>query len=315
MVGEPAKKFSSQVETTSIQVDRQKTSGGRKATGPAGGEEPPLLRVCNLTKIYGPGCAHCLNLTGPGTENNLCLSCGSIVACAEVSFALYPGEILGVVGESGSGKSTLVQCLYFDVPATTGEVYFTAYREGKVNILTVSAQEKRHVRHHLLGMVYQHPHLGLKMNFTAGGNIAEKLLTAGIYHVGRIRRRAGELLRRTEVPPERMDHLPRFFSGGMQQRVQIAKALANNPPLVLLDEVTTGLDVSVQARVLDLIKGLQRELGLAMIVVSHDLGVIRLLTERTMVMKNGRVVEAGLTDQILEDPQHPYTQLLVGSLL
>ena len=112
-----------------------------------------------------------------------------------------------------------------------------------------------------------------------------------------------------------MDALPRSLSGGMQQRIQIAKALANNPPLVLLDEVTSGLDVSVQARVLDLIRELQRERGISMIVVSHDMGVIRLLADRTLVLKNGRVVERGLTDQILEDPQHPYSQLLVHSTL
>jgi putative phosphonate transport system ATP-binding protein len=101
----------------------------------------------------------------------------------------------------------------------------------------------------------------------------------------------------------------------MQQRIQIAKALANNPPLVLLDEVTSGLDVSVQARVLDLVRELQRERGISMIVVSHDMGVIRLLADRTLVLKNGCVVESGLTDQILEDPQHPYSQLLVHSTL
>ena len=112
-----------------------------------------------------------------------------------------------------------------------------------------------------------------------------------------------------------MDNTPGSFSGGMQQRVQISKAIANNPPLLFLDEVTTGLDVSVQARVLDLIRGLQRQLGISMIVVSHDLSVIRMLTDRTMVMKDGRIVEAGLTDQILQDPQHEYTQLLVSSLL
>jgi len=112
-----------------------------------------------------------------------------------------------------------------------------------------------------------------------------------------------------------MDEPPQNFSGGMQQRVQIAKALSNSPLILFLDEVTTGLDLSVQARVLDLLRTLQRELRLSMIAVSHDLGVIRLLTARTLVMKHGRIVEAGLTDQILEDPQHPYTQLLVNSQL
>jgi len=112
-----------------------------------------------------------------------------------------------------------------------------------------------------------------------------------------------------------MDDRPSSFSGGMQQRVQIAKAIANNPPLLFLDEVTTGLDVSVQAKVLDLIRELQQDLGIAMIVVSHDLSVIRMLTDRTIVMKNGRIVESGLTDQILQDPQHEYSQLLVSSLL
>ena len=105
----------------------------------------------------------------------------------------------------------------------------------------------------------------------------------------------------------RMKEAPKNFSGGMQQRVQIAKALSNNPPILLLDEVTTGLDLSVQANVLDLIKKLQRDLGISMIVVSHDLGVIRMLADRTIVMLNGKIIEAGLTDQILEDPQHEYT--------
>ena len=130
-----------------------------------------------------------------------------------------------------------------------------------------------------------------------------------------MRARAAELLEKTEIPVARMDEPPKNFSGGMQQRVQIAKALSNNPLLLLLDEVTTGLDLSVQARVLDLIRSLQREFQLSMLVVSHDLGVINLLCNRTMVMKYGRVVESGLTDQILQDPQHRYTQLLVASQL
>jgi putative phosphonate transport system ATP-binding protein len=153
------------------------------------------------------------------------------------------------------------------------------------------------------------------MHFSVGGNVAEKLLLARWRHVGRIRERASQLMRLTELPPERIDDDPSTFSGGMLQRVQISKALSSNPSLLLLDEVTSGLDLSVQARVLDLIKRIQWELQITMLLVSHDLGVIKQLASRTMVMKNGWVVERGLTDQILEDPQHPYTQLLVSSAL
>lgn len=274
-----------------------------------------LLRVRNLTKIYGDPISNSVAYTGPKFGSNICPETDAIVACAEINFDLYPGEVLGVVGESGSGKSTLVQLLYFDQMATAGEVQFSALDGGETNILTLSNQRKRHMRNHLMGMVYQNPRDGLNFNFSAGGNIAEKLLMAGNFHVGRIRERASYLLEKTEVPVKRMDNTPATFSGGMQQRVQISKAIANNPPLLFLDEVTSGLDVSVQAKVLDLIRHLQRELGISMIVVSHDLAVIRMLTDRTMVLKNGRIVEAGLTDQILQDPQDAYTQLLVSSLL
>jgi putative phosphonate transport system ATP-binding protein len=153
------------------------------------------------------------------------------------------------------------------------------------------------------------------MKFTVGGNVAEKLLLANWRNVGRIRERTTELMKLTELPTERIDDDPHMFSGGMLQRVQISKALSSNPAVLLLDEVTTGLDLSVQARVLDLIKQIRWELQMTMLLVSHDLGVIKQLAERTIVMKSGRVVEIGLTDQILEDPQHPYTQLLVSSAL
>lgn len=273
-----------------------------------------ILRVENLTKIYGPGCPNCVANTGPARGTNQCFECGSLVACADISFTLNQGEILGIVGESGSGKSTIIRSLYFDHDITSGQAYLINFNESS-NVFELSLQKKRYLRNYMLGMVYQHPHLGLRLDFTAGGNIAEKLLSSGDYHIGRIRAKAGELLRRTEVPVARMDDLPRYFSGGMQQRVQIAKAIANCPEIILLDEVTSGLDVSVQAKVLDLIKQLRQELKISMIAVSHDLGVIRLLTDRTAVVKNGRIVEIGLTDQILEDPQHEYTQLLVSSLL
>jgi len=278
-------------------------------------EDNWLLRVRNLTKIYGDPSANTLALTGPAFNTNQCPDTDSIVACADISFDLYPGEVLGIVGESGSGKSTVVKMLYFDLEKTGGSAWLKPYHDGNINILEESNQRKRYIRNNLMGMVYQNPRDGLNFGFSSGGNIAEKLIMAGNMHVGNIRGRAYDLLEKTEVPVQRMDDRPGTFSGGMQQRVQISKAIANNPPLLFLDEVTTGLDVSVQARVLDLIRELQNMLGIAMIVVSHDLSVIRMLTDRTIVMKNGRIVESGLTDQILQDPQHAYSQLLVSSLL
>lgn len=275
----------------------------------------PVLRVENLTKIFGTPNEHTLRLTGPEAGTNICPHTGSVVACSNVNFEIYPGEILGIVGESGSGKSTVVRMLHFDMPASAGSVYFSAYEAGKTDVLGLSSQKQRYMRNHMMGIVYQNPRDGLNFKITVGGNIAEKLLMADWYHVGNIRNRAGKLLSRTEVPVQRMDDKPGNFSGGMQQRAQIAKAIANDPPLLLLDEVTTGLDVSVQAKVLDLIRQLQEETGIAMIVVSHDLRVIQMLTNRTLVMKYGQIVETGLTDQVLQDPQHPYTQLLVSSLL
>ena len=128
-------------------------------------------------------------------------------------------------------------------------------------------------------------------------------------------RAARGLLDHVEIPVERIKDPPAVFSGGMQQRVQISKAIANDPPILLLDEVTTGLDLSVQAKVLDLIRFIQKELGISMMIVSHDLAVIRMMSDRTFVMLGGRIVEEGLTDQILEDPLHVYTQTLVNSLL
>lgn len=274
--------------------------------------EQPLLIAKGIGKRFGPGCELC---QAPPPHDPACPACGTTWGCCDIDLCLYPGEILGIVGESGSGKSTLMRCLNLDEEPTMGSLTLASYEGGRRNLFGESMQKKRHIRHHQMGMVYQNPQLGLKMAVSSSGNIAEKLLAADCYHVGTIRKRAGELLHRMEIPLARMDEPPKRFSGGMQQRVQIAKALANRPPLLFLDEVTTGLDLSVQAKVLDLIREVQRELQVAMIVVSHDLGVIRMLADRTIVLRKGRIIEQGLTDQVLEDPQHPYTQLLVHSLL
>jgi putative phosphonate transport system ATP-binding protein len=273
-----------------------------------------ILEVRNLSKIYGKGCPRCIESTGPDVDTNMCPHCGSVVAIHDVSFDLHEGEILGLMGESGSGKSTVVKNLYFDQTRTSGEARF--FEEDTTHeMFNLNAAQQRRLRNQRFGMVYQNPHLGLNFGISSGGNIAERLLMNDVSHYGEIRERAKELLSRTEVLLSRMDESPAAFSGGMQQRVQIAKALATNPPLLYLDEVTTGLDLSVQARILDLILEIQQERNTAMIVVTHDLGVIRLLTGRALVMKYGRVIESGLTDQILEDPQHAYTQRLVASAL
>lgn len=277
-------------------------------------DEVPVIAVSHLSKRFGPGCPHCL-ASGAELERNICPVCGTVHAVRDVSLEVHPGEILGIVGESGSGKSTLMQCLYFDQDPTEGDMRVAAYDGGAANCFELSRQQKRHIRDQIFGMVYQNPYLGLRMSFSALSNIAEKQIAAGCRSVDHMVARGEELLERVRIPLRRAQDAPRDFSGGMQQRVQIAKALSNEPPVLFLDEVTTGLDLSVQARVLDLILQLRRDLGVSMVVVSHDLGVIRLLADRTIVMLDGRVIEHGLTDQVMQDPQHAYTQELVYSLL
>lgn len=277
--------------------------------------ETPLMSVRHLYKQFGTGCIHCQDGRTDELVGNYCPHCGTVYACRDLNFDLYDGEILGVVGESGSGKSTMMRCLYFDQEVSSGSATIRTYKDGRTNLFTESSQQQRFIRNTVLGMVYQNPYLGLKMNFSSIGNIAEKLIAAGCRNVALMENRGVTLLDRVNIPAHRRKDEPKTFSGGMQQRVQIAKALSNNPPVLLLDEVTTGLDLSVQANVLDLIKQIQRESGVSMIVVSHDLAVIRMLADRTIVMLEGRIIEQGLTDQIMEDPQHPYTQQLVYSLL
>jgi putative phosphonate transport system ATP-binding protein len=152
------------------------------------------------------------------------------------------------------------------------------------------------------------------MTVSAGANIGERLMANGGRHYGQIRAEAERWLGEVEIAIERIDDRPAVFSGGMQQRLQIARNLVTKPRLVFMDEPTGSLDVSVQARLLDLLRRLVSGLGLASIIVTHDLRAARLIAHRIMVMKGGRVVEAGLADQVLDDPQHPYTQLLVASV-
>ncbi|WP_028975256.1 ATP-binding cassette domain-containing protein [Spirochaeta cellobiosiphila] len=275
-------------------------------------ESKPLLSIRNLNKQFGTGCSYC-HSHKEGLDHNYCPRCGTVYALQNVNFDLYPQEILGIVGESGSGKSTLMQCLYFDQYPQQGNYHFQG--EEYTNLFEAPRREQRRLRNEKFGMIYQNPLRGLRMNYSSLSNIGENLIAAGWRNVESMTNRAEFLLDQVKIASFRMKESPSHFSGGMQQRVQIAKALSNNPPVLFLDEVTTGLDLSVQAKVLDLIKEIQREYKVSMLLVSHDLSVVKMLADRALVMLNGQVIEEGLTDQILEDPQHQYTQELVHSLL
>ena len=252
----------------------------------------PLLSVRDLTRRYG-----------------------ARIGCADVAFDLYPGEVMGIVGESGSGKTTLLNCLAGQLTPDSGQVIFDTRAEGPRDTLKMSEPERRMLGRTDWAFVHQHARDGLRMGISAGGNVGERLMAVGARHYGDIRGQAIDWLGRVETDEDRIDDRPTAFSGGMQQRLQIARNLVTGPRLVFMDEPTGGLDVSVQARLLDLLRGLVRDMGLSAIIVTHDLAVVRLLADRLMVMKDGRVVETGLTDQVLDDPQHGYTQLLVSSVL
>jgi putative phosphonate transport system ATP-binding protein len=240
---------------------------------------------------------------------------GRLAACRDISFSLYPGEVLAIVGESGSGKSTLLQILSAQLTPTSGSVSYRM-RDGVLrNLADLGEAERRFLFRTDWGYVHQDPAQGLRMAVSAGANVGERLMAVGWNNYGLIRQTASSWLERVEIDVGRIDDAPRTYSGGMRQRLQIARNLVTEPRLVFMDEPTGGLDVSVQARVLDLMRSLVNELGLAAIVVTHDLAVARLLSHRVMVMKEGLVIETGLTDQVLDDPREPYTQLLVSSIL
>ncbi len=252
----------------------------------------PLLRVTGIHKHFG-----------------------SRAACAGIGFELHAGEILAIAGESGSGKTTLLNCISGRMRPDQGSVEFLTRHEGLQDIYQLSESRRRLLARTDWGYVHQSPRDGLRMGVSAGANVGERLMAIGARNYQGIRDTALDWMGRVELASERIDDMPATFSGGMQQRLQIARNLVTRPRLIFMDEPTASLDVSVQARLLDLLRGLVHDLGLAAIIVTHDLSVARLLSQHLIIMKEGRMVESGLTDQVLDDPQHPYTQLLVSSVL
>ncbi|MFO0295542.1 MAG: phosphonate C-P lyase system protein PhnK [Rhodospirillales bacterium] len=240
---------------------------------------------------------------------------GARVACRGIDLEIFPGEVVAIVGESGSGKTTLLNCLSGRLRPSAGTVAYRM-RDGELlDVWGASEARRRLLMRTDWGVVHQNPRDGLRLRVSAGGNVGERLMAVGARHYGAIRARASDWLERVEIQADRIDDTPLAFSGGMQQRLQIARVLVSDPRLVFMDEPTGGLDVSVQARLLDLIRNLARDLDLAALVVTHDLAVARLLAHRIVVMRGGEIVEHGLADRVLDDPHHAYTQLLVSSVL
>jgi len=234
---------------------------------------------------------------------------------SDIDLDLHAGEVVAIVGESGSGKSTLLNALSGRIWPAAGRVDYRCADGRTVDIHTLPERERRRLARTEWGFVEQQAADGLRMNVSAGANVGERLMALGERRYASLRDQADDWLRRVELDPARIDDSPREFSGGMRQRLQIARNLVTHPRLVLMDEPTSGLDVSVQARLLDLIRMLVARLKLSALIVTHDLGVARLLAHRTVVMQAGRIVEQGLTDRVLDDPRHPYTQLLVSSVV
>ncbi len=239
-----------------------------------------------------------------------------IYAVNGVSFSLKPGELLGVVGESGSGKSVTMMTLMKLLPMPPAEIVAGSAKLDGKDLLKLSPEELRGVRGGEVGFIFQDPMTSLNPVFTVGYQLIEPLRE----HLGlskkAARDRAIELLELVGIPKaaERIGDFPHQFSGGMRQRVMIAIALACDPKVLIADEPTTALDVTIQAQIIELIKDLRQELGMAIVWITHDLGVVAGIADRVMVMYGGSVVEQAEVGDLYTNPQHPYTQALLETL-
>lgn len=234
---------------------------------------------------------------------------GTVTAVDGVSVEVHRGETLGVVGESGSGKSTLARLLMGLQPPTDGRIVF-----GDRDLAGYRGKELRQLRQRMQ-MVFQNPLGSLLPHFSAAAAVMEPLRVHGRGTKDSRRRRAIELLELVGVNPDFADLYPTQFSGGQQQRIAIARALALEPELLVCDEPTSSLDVSIQAQILALLENLKDQLGLSCVFISHNLAVVERLADRVAVMSEGKIVETGETEQLFADPKHPYTRKLLDAVL
>ncbi|MBT7071261.1 MAG: ABC transporter ATP-binding protein [Anaerolineae bacterium] len=240
---------------------------------------------------------------------------GLVHAVNGISYALEKGEILGIVGESGSGKSVSVLSLMGLIPQPPGVISGQAFFEGK-DLMQLPPEELRKIRGNKISMIFQDPMTSLNPVLTIGEQIYETLEEHTDMNEAEARERIIELLALVGIPmpEERVGQYPHQFSGGMRQRAMIAMGLACDPQLLIADEPTTALDVTIQAQIVDLVKGLQDEIGMAVIWITHDLGVVAGLVNRVAVMYAGHIVETAPVKILYKNPRHPYTIGLLGSL-
>ena len=241
---------------------------------------------------------------------------GIVYAVNGVSFHLDEGETLAIVGESGSGKSVTMLTLMQLIPQPPGKIMGGEAVFMGHDLLKMSNDEIRHIRGAQMAMIFQDPMTSLNPVITIGKQIMEPMIIHQSMTKDQARNRAAELLRMVGIPqPEnRLDDYPHQFSGGMRQRVMIAMALACTPQVLIADEPTTALDVTIQAQIVDLVKRLRKELGMAIIWITHDLGIVAGLANRVQVMYAGFIVERANVHDLYSSPQHPYTRGLLGSL-
>ncbi len=259
--------------------------------------QQPVLTVSNLAIWY------------PVKRGLFGKPSGFVKAVDGVSFEVYPGETLGLVGESGSGKSTLGRSLLRLIEPTAGQIIY----KGQ-NLLKLNPRELRSMRRHMQ-IIFQDPYSSLNPRITVGNAIMEPLQAHGLYRIDTKRRqKTAEILERVGLSPDNMSRYPHEFSGGQRQRIVIAKALILQPEFIICDESVSALDVSVQAQVLNLLKELQRDFNLTYIFISHDLAVIKHVSDRIMVMHKGRMEEIGDADQVYNRPQNSYTKKLIASV-